>query len=102
MFGFKEVVHAGVKLGKKAAREDPRTLCFATYKRALAPAPATYDYSGRLQNIGMLGNDIYGDCTCAGIAHLIQVWNQFNGMPFVPHRCRRAGTLRGCLRLQPG
>lgn len=85
MFGFgKHAVHSGVSLGKKAAKRDARTLRFATYKQALAPAPATYDFSNRITNLGMCLNDTLGDCTCAGVAHLVQAWTGYNGIQFVP------------------
>lgn len=86
MFGWfkKKPVHVGVMLGKKAAKYDKRTLRFATYKKALAPAPAVFDFSNRLKNLGMLGNDTLGDCTCAGIYHLIQSWCDYNGIDYVP------------------
>jgi hypothetical protein len=85
MFGFgKDPVHAGVKLGKKAAKYDARTLRFSTYKGTLAPAPETYDFSSRISNLGMCLNDTLGDCTAAGVAHLVQAWTGYNGVPFVP------------------
>lgn len=84
MFGFGKKLHAGMKLGKKEAKYDPRTLRFATYKKSLPPAPPSYDFSNRIHDLGMLQNDVLGDCTCAGIAHLVQAWAAYNGESFVP------------------
>ena len=64
MFG--KNLHSEVRLGKLAPRRDPRTLRFAKYARALAPAPVKFDYSNRLGPLGMLANDRLGDCTAAG------------------------------------
>lgn len=80
----KTKLHAGVKLGKGAPRIDGRTLRFARYGDALRAAPAVFDLAHRITNLGMLGNDQLGDCTCAGVAHLIQAWTDYNGKPFVP------------------
>lgn len=84
MFGFGKKLHAGVKLGKKEAKYDPRTLRFATYKASLPAAPPSYDFSNRIHDLGMLGNNIYGDCTAAGVAHLVQAWAAYNGVSYIP------------------
>jgi len=64
-----------LKLGKQAARHDPRTLLFASYTTAALPAaPATYDLTARVQNWGMMDNDQIGDCTCAAAGHMIMEW----------------------------
>ena len=86
------LLHAYVKLGKRAARKDPRTLQFADYSanmpaapvKRFGPTPALAGYSQKLSNIGMLRNDELGDCTCAGAAHMVQVWLQLNGTPYIP------------------
>jgi len=63
-----------LKLGKRQTRIDPRTLVGAKYLRALPPPPAAVDWSAAAGQLGMMGNDRLGDCTCAGLAHMIQVW----------------------------
>lgn len=41
----------------------------------VAPPPASVDWTAALPpNLGMMGNDSLGDCTCAAIYHAIQVW----------------------------
>lgn len=85
-------LHDGVKLGKRAARKDPRTLQFANYSASMPatprvswhPAPQVAGYSQRIANLGMLMNDALGDCTCAGAAHMVQAWLQLNGTPYIP------------------
>lgn len=42
----------------------------------LPPVPATCDYALASTDIGMLGNDTVGDCTCAGEGHALQVWSR--------------------------
>ena len=75
---------SGVKLGKHAPKFDPRTLRFGTYvTRALAPPPPSVDYSGAVTNWGMMGNDAYGDCTCAAAGHMIEEWTANNGQEVV-------------------
>ena len=45
----------------------------------LPPIPPTCDYSGQLSVPEMDGNDTLGDCTCASIAHLVEVVSSLNG-----------------------
>lgn len=41
----------------------------------VAPPPASVDWTAALPpNLGMMGNQNLGDCTCAAIYHAIQVW----------------------------
>lgn len=64
-----------LKLGKQAARHDPRTLLLASYTTASLPtAPASWDLTGKVQAWGMMENDQLGDCTCAAAGHLIMEW----------------------------
>lgn len=62
------------KLGRKPARLDSRTLMLAAYAEALAAPPPTCDLTARLSNLGQMGNDRLGDCTCAAVGHMIQAW----------------------------
>lgn len=61
------------KLGKLAPKANSRTLRFSRYLRSAAPLPEplkTYwEYRIPGGAWGMLGNDQFGDCTCAGPAH---------------------------------
>jgi hypothetical protein len=64
-----------LKLGKQAARHDPRTLLLASYITAGLPtAPASLDLSSKVKAWGMMDNDQIGDCTCAAAGHLIMEW----------------------------
>jgi hypothetical protein len=64
-----------LKLGKQAARHDPRTLLMASYMTTELPAaPATFDLTGKVMAWGMMENQDIGDCTCAAAGHLIMEW----------------------------
>lgn len=69
-----------VKLGKKAAKFDKRTLRLAKYfKLDLPAAPASVDWTKGITSWGVMKNDELGDCTCAAIAHAVQVWTANTG-----------------------
>ncbi len=63
-----------MKLGKKPVRFDKRTLFLANYNKDLAPPPPSCDLTAKMSNLGMMGNDTLGDCTCAAVGHIIQTW----------------------------
>lgn len=64
-----------LKLGKAAARHDPRALLLASYVTATLPAPpATLDLTSKVKSWGMMDNDQIGDCTCAAAGHLMMEW----------------------------
>ena len=73
------------KLGKSKPRHDPRTFQLANYfgpktAEACPPAPAVRDWTGKVRKPwGMLANDVIGDCTVAGAAHIIQAWTANEG-----------------------
>lgn len=63
------------KFGKLAPKANPKTLLLSKYLLAEAPLPATppkvyWEYLLKVP-WQMLGNDQFGDCTCAGPAHEI-------------------------------
>ncbi len=65
-----------MKLGKKRAVHDKRTLEFADYVAAsLPPTPVSVDWSLRVPNYPMYGNDRCGDCMIATVAHQTQTWS---------------------------
>ncbi len=77
---------SNVRFGKQPRKNDYRTLRLRTYLSAALPAPpAQFDVLPRVyQNLGqanpavlfpMDGNDTLGDCTIAGVAHAMTVWN---------------------------
>jgi hypothetical protein len=65
--------HRAVKLGKKPAKIDKRTLRIAKYAKSLPPPPASCDWFGSVTSWGMMENDSLGDCTCAAVGHGVQV-----------------------------
>src|ERR1019366_7098208 len=66
---------SGMKLGKLAARRDPRTLKMSRYLTPkLAPAPHEFSLTAKLSHLGMMVNDRLGDCTIATVGHMIQTW----------------------------
>ena len=72
-----------MKFGRLPRAHDPRvphlSPLIAGRKRSLAPIPLSCDYAQTLPiDLGMMGNDSVGDCTCAGAAHAIQVWTYFS------------------------
>jgi hypothetical protein len=74
-----------MRLGRKPARRDKRTLKLAKYMTpALPPAPATRDWTAGLADFGMMLNDRLGDCTIAGCAHAIQIWTMATGTMETP------------------
>jgi hypothetical protein len=62
-----------VKLGRKPARKDARTLKLADYIKGLPPPPESVDNTQGVQEWGMFLNDQIGDCTIAACLHCIQV-----------------------------
>lgn len=75
-----------MKLGKRAARLDSRTLKLGRYLTTQLPAPPqSVTYSKGVKEWGMFLNDQWGDCTIAGIAHAVQVWklNVTGKMPVI-------------------
>src|ERR1035437_8823012 len=66
-----------VKLGKKPAKIDPRTLKLTKYlTKELPAAPSAVDYTSGITNWGLMLNDQLGDCTIAGCGHGEQVWSR--------------------------
>ncbi len=63
--------HKVFKLGKAAAKRDPRNLKFATLLKAAPSLPPSYDFDLTHPGIPtpMFANDSYGDCVIAGRAH---------------------------------
>ena len=74
-----------LKLGKGAARHDPRTLLLASYITPALPAPpATCDLTAKVgSSWGMMDNDQIGDCTCAAAGHLIMEWTANAGKKMI-------------------
>jgi hypothetical protein len=74
-----------LRFGKLAAKYDARTLKMVKYTTQLSPPPEEFDnlkiiYEKLKKNnpaelFPMDGNDIYGDCVVAGMAHYLTVTN---------------------------
>lgn len=73
------------KLGKHRPKIDSRTLQFGKYLTTeLAPPPATINWTKPVANWPMMGNDQYGDCTCAAAGHMIEEWTANTGTIEIP------------------
>lgn len=78
------------RLGKRRPKPkaDPRDLKLAHYLRPelLPPSPKNVDWGKKVgsSNWLMLGNDQYGDCTCAAVAHAVMGFTVNTGKMFVP------------------
>lgn len=64
------------RLGKQQARYDSRTLKLARYLdlHALPTPPASTSRADSVSDWPMYANDRLGDCTCAGMAHMVEFW----------------------------
>ena len=73
-----------LKLGKGAARHDPRALLMAAYvSPTLPPPPPSVNLTTKVKAWGMMENDQIGDCTCAAAGHLIMEWTANAGKKMV-------------------
>ena len=68
-----------MKLGRLPRARNPAvphlSALLAGRRSALAPAPPSCDYTTALPaDLGMMGNNALGDCTCAALGHALQVW----------------------------
>jgi len=69
-----------LKLGKHPPKFDVRTLQFGAYITKGLPAPPdSVDYAKAVPTWPMMGNDKYGDCTCAAAGHMIEEWTANTG-----------------------
>jgi len=78
--------HKLFRLGKHPKKTDRRTLQLARYLPTLPTPPTKIDHASKLPaNIGMMGNDVYGDCTVAAAGHMIQSWSVYaDGLLTIP------------------
>lgn len=85
------------RFGKHPAKHDYRTLRFGDYLgRALAAPPTSYDVLPRIFDklhqtnpsvlFPMDGNDTYGDCTIAALAHAVTTYRGLVGKELIPAR----------------
>ena len=67
-------------LGKLPPKNDPRTLKLRAYVTPdMPPTPGACDWTPTVDRWPMYANDIYGDCTCAAAAHMIDSWRDNAG-----------------------
>lgn len=68
--------HAAMKLGKRPARIDARTLRLDRFLTPHLPAPPpAVDWSHGIKSWGMMANNRLGCCTIAALGHAVQVWS---------------------------
>ncbi|HXP20362.1 MAG TPA: hypothetical protein VN840_12025 [Streptosporangiaceae bacterium] len=91
---------ADVKLGKKAARQDSRTIAYGNYRTTLATPPAAAHW-GHGVPFAMLANNQYGDCVEAGYAHMAQIWGDRAGSAFVPTDAEALGAYTAITGFNP-
>lgn len=76
------------RLGRLRRTPDPRDLKLAHYLRPelLPPIPTNRDWGSKIGagSWGMLGNDQYGDCTCAAVGHAVMAWTANTSKIFIP------------------
>jgi len=72
---FQHISHGPVKLGKGQRKRSLKALPLSNYMKASAVAFPPAKAWERTIDWGMLGNDTVGDCTIAGLLHLIMGWN---------------------------
>lgn len=88
-----------MKFGRKPTRLDRRTLRFCDYLPSKLPTPpATIDHSSEVAKWLMDGNDQYGDCVMACLAHQILDWTTYAGSPRQP---TEAQVVAEYLKLSP-
>ena len=85
----------GFKLGRKAVIYDSRTLRLKKYFTSALPATATNagpdqgNHSLRECSVTI----VYGDCTCAGVGHQVQLWSANIGAGSQYHQPRSSGRV---------
>jgi hypothetical protein len=72
-----------MKLGKRPAVHDKRTLLLSDYVTNALKPPPRVDWSMKLTHIGEMLNDQLGICTIAAAGHMIQTWTAANGSQII-------------------
>jgi hypothetical protein len=78
-----------LRLGKLPKKHDRRNLLFSRYMPRLPEPPSAIDHASRLpEDIGMMGNDQYGDCAVAAPGHMVQEWSTYaeRGIQTIPDK----------------
>ena len=72
--------HTQIRLGKRVAIHDDRTLMLSKYLSVgLPPAPSIVDWTMGVTDFGQMRNDSLGDCTCAAVGHAVQIFTGNTG-----------------------
>ncbi|MDQ6772942.1 MAG: hypothetical protein M3024_08140 [Candidatus Dormibacteraeota bacterium] len=67
----------GMRLGRGPRLDDPRTIQLTDLLAPTVPsAPAMLDLTVGIKDWPMYANDRLGDCTCAALGHMLEVWSQ--------------------------
>jgi hypothetical protein len=67
----------GMRLGRTPKRDDPRSLKLETLlPKAIPQPPAKVDVTTGVTKWPMYANDHLGDCTCAAVGHMLEVWTE--------------------------
>lgn len=74
---------SGLRLGRKPARLDARTLKLSRYIPTLPAIPDAKNWGETVKHWGMMANDRLGDCTCAAAGHVILLDTSARGTPMV-------------------
>jgi hypothetical protein len=75
--------HSAMRLGRKK-HHGPRAPHLSKHMTmAIEPAPSM-DWAKAVKAWPMLKNDTIGDCTAAGVLHLLQLWLANNGVDYTP------------------
>ena len=72
------------KLGKLAPKVSPKTLYFSKYFKKATAVPTSVDWSDNITQWNMYLNSDIGDCTCAGMGHMLMCWSRNADGNFVP------------------
>lgn len=67
----------GRRLGRAPKRDDPRNFKLSALLPPEVPTPpAAVDVTTGIHSWPMYANDKFGDCTCAALAHMLEVWTE--------------------------
>ena len=69
--------HSMMKLARVRSASKRRPPSLRAYLTATLASGASADWYSRVASWPMLANDRAGDCTCAGVGHVIQQWTAY-------------------------
>lgn len=72
-------MHANGKLPPHPEDTHPRVKLVNHLLLPATEVPAVVDYAAKVASWPMYGNNDIGDCTCAGVGHMIQAWTAYAG-----------------------